>query len=285
MEANSLDVSVYQEYLYGVVSPENLRPIDWGLVAQDERKFKFAYIKSSHGKAIPGIHKDAYPVASWMANRDGARKAGILPGPYHYWYWKLGGVAVGSIEQASAFWETVKADPGDIPPQVDIEDTSIFPDVEPVIWTTAEANRCLQNAVVILNAIAVLLEEVSNRFKCRAVPYCGKWYWDRLVGQVRYYAPKALEFAREYGWYAADYGSVRQDVPEWHEIIWQYTSTAYPPVKGVQVLGGTRVDLCRWVGTEADYEELTACVGSPVPPEELSFEEKVNRLWAAHPGL
>jgi len=275
---NGMDVSIFQEYLYGVVKPENLRPIDWAQVFADPRRFEFVYVKAAHGYAVPGIHPDAYPVESWFRNLNAIRAQGKPAGPYHYWYWKLNGVKVDPAEQAKAFYTAVKNDIGDLPPCGDIEDTSAVIDCVPLSWTTAEANAKLINARQVLASLAVYLEEMSNLFKRQAVPYSGPWWINQVAMQVRYYYPQDLDWMKQYGWFSADYTGPLDDVPEWKEIIHQHASTAIPAIPGITVTGGTRVDLIRWLGTD---EEFRLWRGLPpvVPPVKHSWAIEITN-WA-----
>ena len=92
--------------LQGIDVSHHQGAIDWArLPAQG---VDFAYIKASEG----GDHRDPAFAANW----EGARKAGIQRGAYHFFTLCRPGA-----EQAANFIATVPADPDALPPAVDLE--------------------------------------------------------------------------------------------------------------------------------------------------------------------
>lgn len=293
MTIYGLDISTYQEYEYRLNTSSGkyetmLTPIDWNELAKDERRFKFVFIKAAHGTAQPGLDPDAYPISSYVRNGLGAAEAGILFAPYHYWYWKIEVKRIESREQAKAFFNAVKEAKIEHTlkkPMGDIEDTSIFPDVEPVKWTTSEANRCLGSARKVLLELRIYIEEIQNLFKQEFQAYWGRWWWERLTAQVKHWFPQDLEYFKSFYSYNADYAPPMEDVPEWKINLWQFTSSPVPPVRGVKVLNGTRVDVAQWMQSEKDY---AAWVGIPGTPRDAPAKvpgDALERLWKAHPEL
>ena len=80
--------------------------IDWQAVAADH--VAFAYLKASEG----GDHRDREFAANWRA----ARAAGLKVGAYHFFTFCRPGA-----DQARNFLGAVPADPGALPPAVDLE--------------------------------------------------------------------------------------------------------------------------------------------------------------------
>ena len=137
---------------------------------------------------------------------------------------------------------------------LDIEDPGIFADAEPKIWTTAEANRALAAARKVLASIRIYVEETAARFKQEPQLYWGRWWWERLVAQVRQWFPGDLEFFKRFYSYNADYTPPMEDVPEWKINLWQFTSSPVPPVKEIKVLNGARVDVARWLLSDQAFD-------------------------------
>lgn len=83
--------------------------IDWTRVKRDNKNIAFAYIKATEG----GSNQDEY----FVQNREGAQKAGLLTGAYHYFTLTSTGE-----QQAANFIQTVPKTEGGLPPMVDLED-------------------------------------------------------------------------------------------------------------------------------------------------------------------
>lgn len=287
---NLLDIATYQEYEFRLNPASGkheymLTPIDWNELAKDERKFRAVFIKAAHGTAQPGLDGDAYPIASYTRNAIGARDAGISFAPYHYWYWKINGRVVDPVIQAKAYFNAVEDTHIEHTlkhPMVDIEDPSIFPEVEPKVWTTAEANRALLAARKVLASLRIYIEETANQFKQEPQLYWGRWWWERLVAQVRSWFPGDLDFFKGFYSYNADYVPPMEEVKEWKINLWQYTSSPVPPVKGIKVLNGSRVDLAQWMRSDSDFASWAGVGGVPGPALP---SDALDRLWAAHPEL
>jgi hypothetical protein len=257
MTINGLDISTYQEYegrwVNGVFKL-TLVPIDWPLLMTDPRQFKFCFSKAAHGTAVT-TDPDAYPIADYIRQSNGSASVSLPYAPYHYWYYSINGVKIKGADQAKAFYKVMK-DNGllgfTIPhPMLDIEDTSIMPYVEPKNWTTEEANECLANARVAIADLKIYADQTAQLFGQSPTLYWGKWWWDRVVAQVRYYYPKELEWAKTYPTLSADYYPPLDDVPEWDEFMWQTGSTPNPGILGIGAYGGTKVDMDQWVKSES----------------------------------
>lgn len=102
---HGIDVSRYQ----GAIS--------WNLVKEMREKdirITFAFIKATEGS------NNVDP--EFRRNWRGARKAGILRGAYHYFIASQNGK-----QQAELFISKVNADPGDLPPVLDVEESNGTP--------------------------------------------------------------------------------------------------------------------------------------------------------------
>lgn len=101
-QVHGIDVSRYQGR------------IDWEKVAameSDDIRISFAYIKATEGMFLV----DRYFKRNWRESRE----HGILRGAYHYFKPRINGKT-----QARLFLQTVKHEAGDLPPVIDIEETS-----------------------------------------------------------------------------------------------------------------------------------------------------------------
>ena len=81
--------------------------IDWSRVQSDD--LAFAFVKATGGND----YADPTFPDNWVA----AKRAGLLRGAYHFFHPK-----VSAEEQATWFVEHLKADPGELPPAVDVEE-------------------------------------------------------------------------------------------------------------------------------------------------------------------
>lgn len=91
---------------YGIDVSNHQGAIDWEAVAADD--IEFAYLKATEG----GDHVDRRFAENW----DAARAAGLERGAYHYFTFCRPGA-----EQAANFLTVVPADPGAMPPALDLE--------------------------------------------------------------------------------------------------------------------------------------------------------------------
>ena len=103
---------------------------------------------------------------------------------------------------------------------------------------------------------------------------------------MKHWSPQDLDFFKTFYSYNADYTPPMEDVPEWKINLWQFTSSPVPPVRGIRVLNGTRVDLAQWIRREDEFFGWAGIQGNPPQhPGAALPGDALERLWAAHPEL
>jgi len=109
----------------------------------------FAYIKATEGTTI----KDSL----FRQHAIGAKQAGVLWGPYHFFRY-----AVGAKEQAEAFYEQAKLEGyGDLPPVLDLED-----------------KYAPKGSSILIGKMRDTLVEIERLFALKPIVYTAKWWWD-----------------------------------------------------------------------------------------------------------
>jgi len=108
---NSIFAAKYA--VHGIDVSNHQKDIDWTKVTSD-RSVKFAFIKATEGVD----YVDPYFTANW----EGAAKAGLYRGAYHYFTATDSG-----FDQAMNFIGLVPVETGCLPPVVDIEEMSADP--------------------------------------------------------------------------------------------------------------------------------------------------------------
>lgn len=200
-----IDVSAYQ------------KKIDWKVAAA--AGVRFAYIRLSYSNAL-----DVRGAMNW----DGARKAGVLCGGYHFFRWTR------SIEEQVAtflriFSNTRPYRPA-LPPALDLE------------WDKyARLESAADRAALVRGALA-WLKRVEAEIGVRPIVYTGPSFWKELGN------PKDLA---QYGLWVARINVPKPKLPPpWNDyVFWQYSHTgSVPGIPGA-------VDLDRFNGT---LEELAA---------------------------
>lgn len=178
----------------------------------------FAYVKASEG--------DGWQDPQWVRNAQGAARAGIPFGPYHYY--KNG---IDPVHQAAHFEAVCKEVAYQLPPALDLEET------RPPLDEAAFVRFC---------------QEVERRMG-RPMIYTGRWFLDSHVdGDISPLGAYPL-------WLAA-YTSIPPATPRPWPVtsIWQYTSKGNGPALGAQ---SQYIDRNRFKGT---LEELLALRVPPV---------------------
>jgi lysozyme len=92
--------------VYGIDVSAHQKPLDWAKVARDD--IAFAYIKATEGSSSQDEHFDSH----WQ----GARRAGLKPGAYHYF-----SLCSAGKTQAENFLKTVPDEAEMLPPVLDLE--------------------------------------------------------------------------------------------------------------------------------------------------------------------
>ena len=155
--------------------------VDWERVADDE--IAFAFIKATEG----GDYVDPRFVANW----DGAARAGVLRGAYHF-YRPQTDAAV----QAQQFLRTVGARAGDLPPVLDVEVTDG------------------RSADAIAAGVRTWLEMVERATGRRPIVYTRAGFWNQVGGGFG-----------AYPLWVAHYGVAEPAIPsDWDRwTFWQHS--------------------------------------------------------------
>jgi lysozyme len=207
--ANGVDVALYQG------------AIDWQRARRSGTLF--AFIKATQGGNIT----DPKFVANWT----NAKAAGILRGAYHYY--KFG---IDPIVQANLFCSKLASDSGELPPVVDVEDTT----------SSADAT-----------ALKRFTDAVTTRIGVKPIIYTAQWFWNerRWGGHI--------DWAKDYDLWVASYTKypiIPTDFTTWK--FWQYSNAG--TVDGIPA----KVDLDYFNGTEADLRLYAReqPITPPTPP-------------------
>lgn len=193
-----IDVSYYQ------------KAIQWKRVRKAGVLFAFIRVSDS----------TAFPDPRFATNWDGARKVGILRGAYQYF--RPGDNATA---QADLLIAAIKADPGELPPVIDVENTGG------------------KSPKAIAKAIKIWVERVRSKLGVEPIIYTGPDFW-------RYYVESA-DFTTQPLW-VAHYTTACPTVPEpWRAwTFWQYSDRGtVPGIDGP-------VDLDVFAGTFAELEDF-----------------------------
>ncbi|MBV1863762.1 MAG: glycoside hydrolase family 25 protein [Rhodobacteraceae bacterium] len=180
--------------IHGIDVARYQNRIDWEQVRR--ANVSFAYIKATEG----GDHLDERFTENWRA----ARRAGVLRGAYHYYYF-----CRTAAEQARWFIRNVPRDAKMLPPVLDIE------------WNPRSPSCKLRpEPSKVRREMRVFLERISKHYGKRPVIYATPdYYQDNQLWRVSGY-----DF-----WLrsVADHPSDRYPGRKW--AFWQYTSTGVVP--------------------------------------------------------
>lgn len=207
------DYGVYvptQYSIYGIDVSRYQNRINWKEVRNMNVQnifIQFVFIKATEGKYM----KDKRFKENWKE----AKENGITRGAYHY-YLPDGAPQ----QQAKNFLETVKFEPGDLPPVIDIEDRGIG----------------VHKAFI--SNIHKFLELVEKKCKCKPIIYSyDSFYNDYLIGQFE-----------DYPIWIARYGPEKPLSGNFD--FWQFTDHAQ--VDGI----GSKVDMNVFAGDSAEFKRL-----------------------------
>lgn len=194
--------------------------IDWGQVR--DGGIRFAYLKVSEG----GDHVDSRFYQNW----EGARRAGVPRGAYHFMYW-----CRTASEQAVWFTQAVPQDRTQLPPVLDLE------------WNN-ESATCPQHVPrdEALAMIRVLLDAMEFHTGKKPVIYTDiNFHKDVLQGEFRDYEYWLRSVAAE--------PSARFTTRPY--TFWQYTATGrVPGIRGA-------VDRNAFHGSEREWKRWLAKYG------------------------
>jgi lysozyme len=207
----------------------------------------FVFIKSSQA-----LYADEDFAYNWNA----AKQAGLLRGAYHFYDYRET-----AKRQSDFVTNLLKNDPGELPPVMDLEQMSAWP---------------LPTAAKLLLAAQSYLGAIEQAFGRKPLFYTNP--------NMLYYVLKPIPtWLISYPLWIAHYGVPEPTMftpwPRW--TFWQWTDKGDGAFFGME---SKNVDMNWFNGSE---EELRLWAGvTPTPPgPPLTLEEKVARLWAAHPEL
>lgn len=169
------DVSQYQ----GNIQWDEIRKIE------DTFQLQFVFVRATAGKN----KVDSQFKENWKQ----ARKHQFIRGAYHYYR-----PNENSIQQAENFIQTVKLEPGDFPPVLDIEQLP--------------KKQSLDSLKVGLKR---WLSKVEKHYKVKPIIYSGESYYNDFLKK---------EFS-DYPFWIANYNFWRNQ-PESHWLLWQFTEKA-----------------------------------------------------------
>lgn len=204
--------------IHGVDVSHHQGPIEW--IALAGPLVRFAYIKASEGATI----QDPRFVANW----NGARRAGIVPGAYHFFTLCRSG-----LDQAANFLGAIAQVGGThLPPAIDLEyggNCSAHP--------TAEAVR---------GEIGSFMAAVESKIGCRTILYVTQEFYEAYIRD---------RFPGRPIWMRNVY---RQPKPGDGWLFWQFANRGRLP--GAQ----TYIDLDVFRGDPEEFSQIL-CVAAPSP--------------------
>jgi GH25 family lysozyme M1 (1,4-beta-N-acetylmuramidase) len=204
--------------------------------------WKYVYIKASQGNFADSKYK---------INRQRAKEAGLKHGAYHFLVWNI------SPEiQADFFWNTIKDDPGELPPICDFE-------WNPGAITPAHAFDYLYRFMA-----RMIIHTKGTNIKLGIYSVSG--FWNEAKNAIPEYSKRKIAdstYWQQFILWIASPGRI-PPVPfgpfkEWH--IWQWNWKGDGPYYGTTT--SKNVDL-NWIPVEKYYQLLnTPIPEEPKPPE------------------
>lgn len=190
--------------------------VDW--LQAENAGVRFAYIKATEGGEIA----DPQFLDHWY----GAAQAGVLRGAYHFYFFCRSGA-----EQADWFIQHVPAEPGALPPVLDLE------------WTESRSCPHRPSPEEVRAEASDFLNIVGAHYGRRPIIYTSVDFWrDNDLSQL-----SGTEF-----WLRSVAGHPMDVYGGHHWTFWQYTSTGLVP--GVQ----GQVDLNAFAGSADEWQAWLA---------------------------
>ncbi|MGC4024070.1 MAG: GH25 family lysozyme [Mesorhizobium sp.] len=204
LAVHGVDVSRWQ----GVIDWERLR----------SQGANFAYIKATDG----GDHLDSMFRTNW----NGAHKAGLRRGAYHFFYW-----CRTASEQADWFIRNVPRVPGALPPVIDVE------------WNGESSCKRRPSAAQVREKMQVFMDKLERHYGQRPVIYTAPdFYADNLRGAF----PNHPFWLRA----VAQHPSRVYGDRKW--VFWQYSGS------GLSHGVSGRIDLNAFHGSEGEWHNWLA---------------------------
>lgn len=198
--------------IHGMDVSHHQGEIDWTTIAHPDstQQIDFVFIR-----AAVGTDKDKRFEQNWK----GANEAHIKRGAYHY-YWS----DVNSAQQAAVFTSQVTLEKGDLPPVLDIEDTSN-----------------VQNEVSLRKGLKNWIKIIEAHYGVKPILYSGEAFYRDELQPDSYFK----DYPRLW---IANYNRVSEPGVSWD--FWQYSDRF--PVTGVKSL----VDGNVFHGSQTDFNSL-----------------------------
>jgi lysozyme len=252
------------KYIRGIDVAHWEPEIDWSKVRAQE--IRYAFIKATQAADYVD---DRFP-SHWT----GAKQAGILRGAYHFIDPRVDGRL-----QAEHFLRTVKLEPGDLPPVLDLEDLPVTPTVIPKAAAgrkgapTPKAVKAAASAALAANSQMIACAEawlrvVEQETGRKPIIYSGPFFLrDRMAdarGALPSWAPKYMLWIANYLNHPVGDNDLPLQPKGWASwTFWQYSESGM--LDGIYNKGRaslTAVDLNFFRGT---LEDLYALAGATVP--------------------
>jgi lysozyme len=228
--------------------------VEWTLW---DHTFKFVFIKISEASPNTGwsVIYDHLAGQHWL----GAGQEGLYRGPYHFWRYR-GGTPAAQAKHFYDSWVKACAEFGcpaklELPPVCDFED-----------MTAPKLNADVKYQ------FRAFLDEVERLFRVKPIVYTAYWYTSAWVGDCSWLLPYLLWVAHYTFLPNGQPLLMPKGLPKW--TFWQYSDRA--EIAGV---AENDEDVDAFNGS---IEQLEALL---VTKPGLTLEEKVERLWIAHPEL
>lgn len=174
----------------------------------------FCYIKATEGTTVLNRY--------YASDYQQARKNGVHVGTYHFFSTKSTGA-----QQAKYFLKTLRINPGDFPPVLDIEPSEA-------------AIRKMGGIEKLFQEVRVWLKIVEQRTGKRPILYISQSF-------VNKHLPKAPDLKRDYQVWIARYGEYKPDV---HMLFWQLSPDGR--VRGIN----TDVDINVFNGYNEKFQQF-----------------------------
>jgi lysozyme len=266
------------KYIRGIDVAHWEPEIDWAKVRAQE--IRFAFIKATQAAN--------YVDDRFLSHWTGAKQAGILRGAYHFIDPRVDGRL-----QAEHFLRTVKFEPGDLPPVLDLEDLPATATVVPKAaagrksgqgGAGPKAAKAAANAAVAANAQMIACAEVWLRIVeqetgRKPIIYSGYYFLrDRMAdarGVPPSWGPKYMLWIANYLNHPVGDNDLPLQPKGWANwTFWQYSESGM--INGIYNTGRaslTAVDLNFFRGT---LEELYALAGASMPAGGVVEQTPVN---------
>jgi lysozyme len=261
------------DLVYGVDVSEWEPKVDWRTLRTEG--VRFALIRATSGIG--------YVDKCFKAHWEGARREGILRGPYHYLI-----AGQDAVRQADLFISTVGVDRGELPPIVDLEDK----------YNEDQPNR------KIISTCKAVLDRIEQAFSRKPMVYSRTTYLQDHVtvnGKAPAWAKDYPLWVAQYPWVFRAESMPNKNMPTqppgWNNwLFWQYSEKAI--INGVTDNGGrsTACDLDWFRGTvdelyafarvqKKEPIQYTVRQGDTLSSIATQHQISLQELTDANPGL